>query len=78
MIALDSGNPELIVDLCQLNKGRPEKYKEFWSKLGDYLEEHVAAQERRHGNIGYIQVPYSVPEMIGEIKRRLRDGTPIP
>ena len=44
MIALDSGDPELIVDLHQLNKGRPEKYNKFWSKLGDYLEEHVAAQ----------------------------------
>lgn len=44
MIALDSGDPELVVDLRQLNKGRPEKYmyNEFWSKLGNYLEEHVA------------------------------------
>lgn len=78
MIALDSGDPELVVDLRQLNKGRPEKYNEFWSKLGNYLEEHVAAQERRHGNIGYMPVACSVPDLIGEIKGRLPDGTPIP
>ena len=29
MIALDSGDIELIFDLRQLNKGRPEKYNEF-------------------------------------------------
>ena len=65
MIALDSGDPELIVDLCQL---RPGRYNEFWSKLGDYLEEHVAAQERRHSNIGYMLVACCVPDLIGEIK----------
>ena len=65
MIALDSGDPELIVDLGQL---RPGRYNEFWSKLGDYLEEHVAAQERRHGNIGYMLVACCVPDLIGEIK----------
>ena len=65
MIALDSGDRELIVDLGQL---RPGRYSEFWSKLGDYLEEHVAAQERRHGNIGYMLVACCVPDLIGEIK----------
>ena len=57
MIALDFGDPELIVDLP-------------WSKLGDYLEEHVATQERRHGNIGYMPVACSVPDLIGGIKGR--------
>ena len=78
MIALDSGDPELIIDLRQLIKGRPEKYNEFWSKLGDYLEEHVAAQQRRHCNTGYMPVACIVPDLIGEIKGRLPDGTPIP
>ena len=35
MTALDSTDPELVIDLCQLNKGRPEKCNEFRSKLGD-------------------------------------------
>lgn len=66
IIGLDSNDPELVIDLHQLNKGRPEKYGQFWSRLGDCLEEHVATQEWRHGNIEYMPVSCSVPDLIGE------------
>lgn len=41
MIVFDFGDFEFVVDLCQFNKGRLEKYNEFWSKFGNYFEEYV-------------------------------------
>ncbi|CAH3147064.1 unnamed protein product [Pocillopora meandrina] len=55
-VAINSEDPDLAVDLREMNEGRPEKYEVFWEALGSYLEEHMAAQERRHGDVGYMPV----------------------
>lgn len=59
-VAINSEDPDLAVDLREMNEGRPEKYEVFWEALGSYLEEHMAAQERRHGDVGYMPVGISV------------------
>ena len=60
-VAINSEDQDLAVNLRQMNEGRLEKYEVFWEALGTYLEEHMAAQERRHGDVGYMPVAISVP-----------------
>ena len=50
----------------------------FWEALGSYLEEHMAAQERRHGDVGYMPVAISVPDLMKQVKEKLPEETPIP
>ena len=41
-----------MVDLCELNKGRIDKFTVFWEKMRYiYLNESSAVDERRHGEI---------------------------
>lgn len=77
-VAINSEDPDLAVDLREMNEGRPEKYEVFWEAVGSYLEEHMAAQERRHGDVGYMPVGISVPDLIKQVKEKLPEETPIP
>lgn len=77
-IAINSEDPELTVDLRALNKGRPEKFDAFWNALGAYLDESIATQERRHGDVGYMPVAISVRDLISKVSEKLPEGTPIP
>ena len=77
-VAINSEDPDPAVDLREMNEGRPEKYEVFWEALGSYLEEHMAAQERRHGDVGYMPVGISVPDLIKQVKEKLPEETPIP
>ena len=45
-VAINFEDPDLAVDLRQMNEERLEKYEVFWEALGAYLEELMAAQER--------------------------------
>ena len=66
-VAINSEDPDLAVDLREMNEGRPEKYEVFWE-----------AQERRHGDVGYMPVGISVPDLIKQVKEKLPEETPIP
>ena len=48
--ALDTCDPELIVDLCVDNQGRPEVYQVFLEECQKYISEKVetAVDDRRH------------------------------
>lgn len=51
--ALEMEDPDLMVDLRELNKGRIDKFTVFWEKMKVYLNESSAVDERRHGEITY-------------------------
>src|SRR5437016_3924116 len=48
---LINGDNKVVVDLRNFNKGRPERYVEFWKYVEKYLEEHAAVDDRRHGTV---------------------------
>ena len=54
-LALSSGDPSIVYDLCELNLGRHAKYDDFWDGVleGDFP---AASEERRHGNELFIPV----------------------
>ena len=51
---LEMEDPDLIVDLRELNKGHSNKFAVFWEKMRIYLNETSAVHERRHGEITYM------------------------
>lgn len=76
--AVMASDPELIVDLRHLNKGRlSDTFDVFFSTLEHDLEELKAADERRHG-IEHISKYLSVRDLINQVKAKLPDDVPIP
>lgn len=43
---LVNGDEKIVVDLRNVNKGRPEQFSEFWKYVKQYLEEHAAVDNR--------------------------------
>ena len=41
-------DPDLLVDLCELNSTQSDKYKVFWKECESYLQECTAVHERHH------------------------------
>ena len=44
--ALEMKDPDIIVDLCELNKGQSSKFTSFWEKMKVFLNESSAVHER--------------------------------
>ncbi|CAB4431161.1 unnamed protein product [Rhizophagus irregularis] len=51
---LVNGDDKIVVDLRNVNKGKPEQFSEFWKYVKQYLEEHAAVDDRRHGTVGGV------------------------
>lgn len=77
-LALASDEPELLLDLRHLNKGRPkDTFKEFFTKLCDMIDEWAAADERHHG-IAHMAQFLSVGDLVNKVKESLPVGTAVP
>lgn len=71
-------DPDLVVDLRHLNKGRPgDTFEAFFGALETEVEDLVAADERRH-NIEHISKYISVRDLIEQVRSKLPEGIPIP
>lgn len=71
-------DPDLVVDLRHLNKGRQnDTFDVFFQTLEKEIEDMVAADERRH-NTEHISRFLSVRDMIDQVKKKIPEGTTIP
>lgn len=76
--AVLASDPDLIIDLRHLNKGRPaDTFEVFFDTLDHELEELKAADERRHG-VEHISRFLSVRDLISQVKAKLPENVPIP
>ena len=75
--ALEMEDPDLIVNLRELNKGHSNKFAVFWEKMRIYLNETSAVHERRHGEITYMAKAISVRDLIAEVVK-MCPGEPVP
>ena len=76
-LALDTNDPDLIVDLRHLNSGRPgDTFQVFFDELAKYVEEITAADERRHG-VAHMSEFLSLRDMIERVSERVPHNTPI-
>ncbi|RIA84335.1 hypothetical protein C1645_832418 [Glomus cerebriforme] len=75
---LISENDKIIVDLRSQNKGRPEQYAEFWNYVKQYLEDHAAVDDRRHGTVVHLSHAISVRDLVAQVAKICPSDTPIP
>ncbi|CAG8652863.1 6684_t:CDS:2, partial [Scutellospora calospora] len=81
-IALDLGDPEIVVDLRKHNGGRPSKYEIFWRVAAKFLEGKAAnavtaVDERRHDPIVHLATAISVNNLLYQIEKECPTRTPI-
>ena len=75
--ALEMEDPDIIVDLRELNKGHSSKFSTFWEKMKEYLNESSAVHERRHGQVTYLAKAISVRDLINQVSK-LCPGEAVP
>ena len=73
-------DPDVVIDLRQLNSGRKSVYDVFWSECSAFIQESVgqAVDERRHQQVTHLAAAISVPDLISQVAKRCPDNTPIP
>ena len=71
-------DPDLLVDLCELNSNQSDKYKVFWKECDSYLQECTAVHERRHDSATYLARAISVRDLVEQVSKKCPPGTPIP
>ena len=77
-LAIETEDPDLIIDLRNLNAGRPaDTFNEFFNELEKIVEEITAADERRHG-VAHMSEFLSIQDLIKQVKERLPEDAKIP
>ena len=74
---LSMEDPDVIVDLRELNANGRDCFKVFWEKCSLYLSECTSVQERRHDFVVYMAKAISIRDLIQEVTKLCPEGTPI-
>ena len=79
-LVLEMEDPDIIIDLRQLNTGRKGQYDMFWDECKKYLQDSVgtAVDDRRHGTVTHLSTAISVRDLQEQVKARSPEGTNIP
>lgn len=77
-LALLGQDPDLVIDMRHLNKGRPnDTFNAFFEALEKEVQSLMAADERRH-NVEHVSHFISVPDLINQVKTKIPEGSPLP
>lgn len=76
--ALSMEDPDIVVDLRELNTNGADKYSVFWEKCQVYLSSCTSVHERRHDNVTFMAKAISVRDLINEVSKLCPEETPIP
>ena len=71
-------DPDIIVDLREVNSNGSDKYGVFWGQCESFLQDCTAVHERRHGNATYLARAISVRDLVEQVSKKCPPGTPIP
>jgi len=65
-------DPEIIIDLRELNTGQHTKYDIFWEECQKFLQEDIglAVDERRHTNITHMARAISARDLLEQVSSR--------
>ena len=70
-VAIETKDPDLVLDLRHLNKGRPgDTFKSFFKELEKLVEEETAADKRRHG-ISHESQCINIRDLIAKVKAKI-------
>ena len=77
---LEMEDPDIVIDLRELNCGRKSQYDVFWEECKKLIQERIgnAVDDRRHSNITHMACAISVPDLIEQVKARCPEGTKVP
>ena len=66
---LDSQDPEVVHNLRDINRGRTEKYKQFWAEVTALINEKslAAVDSRRHGTTCHLAFAFSVRDLRDQV-----------
>ena len=76
----DMEDPDIVVDLRELHKGKISKFDVFWNECAKYLQEEVglAVDERRHSQVTHTACALSVRDLREQVAAKCPTDTPIP
>ena len=75
---LSMEDPDVIVDLRELNKNGKDRYQVFWERCSQYLSECTSVHERRHDSVVYMAKAISIRDLVQEVTKLCPENTPIP
>ena len=76
--ALQTEDPDIVLDLRKLNSNSSDNFTTFWSKCREFLSSCTTVHERRHGIITYMARAISVRDLIEQVRDICPENTPIP
>lgn len=76
--ALSMEDPDIIIDLRELNTNGRDRFAISCQKCSQYLSMCTAVQERRHGSVVFMAKAISVRDLVQEVSKLCPDNTPIP
>ena len=53
-------DPDIVVDMRELNHSGSDKYQVFWEQCKVYMQEVTAVHERHHDQVTYLAQALSV------------------
>ena len=73
-------DPDVVIDLRELQSGRGSKFDCFWEECEKFLQEKVgvAVDERRHSQVTHVASAISVRDLREQVASRCPLSTPIP
>ena len=73
-------DPDIIIDLRELNCGQKSQYDTFWEECKKFIQERIGAavDDRRHSTITHMACAISVRDLVDQVKARCPEGTKIP
>lgn len=77
---LEMEDPDIIIDLRELNCGRKSQYDVFWEECKKFIQERVGAavDDRRHSCVMHMACAISVRDLIEQVRARCPNDTKVP
>ena len=76
--ALSMEDPDIVIDLRELNSNGKDRYGVFWEKCAHYLSSCTSVHERRHASITFMAKAISIRDLVEQVAKLCPEGTPIP
>ena len=76
-LAIVTEDPDLVIDLRHLNKGRPGDTFDLFFRELEVMVEQMNDDDRRHG-VAHMSEFLCIRDLINKVKERIPEGSPIP
>ena len=71
-------DPDIIIDLRELNSNGKDRYGVFWENCAQFLSSCTTVHERRHGQTTFMAKAISIRDLIEQVAKMCPENTPLP